>query len=54
MIVTWFTAVYSGHHYIIDAIAGIATAIVVYWIAENIVFKQKTVQKYLQQYAAVL
>lgn len=54
MIGTWFTAVYSGHHYIIDAIAGIITAIVVYWIAENIIFKQKTVQKYLQQYVAVL
>jgi hypothetical protein len=48
---TWFTAVYSGHHYIIDAIAGIFTAIAVYLFAEKIFYKQPTIQKYLKIYA---
>ena len=35
----WWTAVYSGHHYIIDVTLGILTSIVGILLMENVVFK---------------
>lgn len=36
----WWTAVYSGHHYIIDVTLGILTALIGVWLMEKVVFKK--------------
>ena len=36
----WWTAVYSGHHYIIDVLLGIMTAIIGILLMEKVVFKR--------------
>ena len=36
----WWTAVYSGHHYIIDVTLGILTALIGVLLMEKVVFKK--------------
>ena len=48
----WWTAVYSGHHYIIDVMLGIATTIVGIVLLEKVLLRLPTLQKGLQSYIA--
>ena len=47
-----WTAVYSGHHYIIDVMLGIATTIVGIVLLEKVLLRLPTLQKGLQSYIA--
>lgn len=47
----WTTAVYTSHHYMIDVIAGILTALVGYAIFEWILMRIPAVQRFMQRYA---
>ena len=40
----WFTAVYTGHHYVIDVLLGIAVAIVGIFVLEKFIFRIPTVK----------
>ncbi|MCO6024369.1 phosphatase PAP2 family protein [Prevotella cerevisiae] len=44
----WFTAVYAGHHYIIDVILGILTAIVGLLITELGIYRIPPLRRFLQ------
>ena len=41
----WFSAIYSNHHYIVDVIAGIATALIAYFLFTGVLLKTKPVIK---------
>ena len=47
----WFSAVYSGHHYVIDLIAGGACAIVGVSFFEKIITKNKTINSWIENYS---
>lgn len=47
----WFTAVYSGHHYIIDVLLGIATAILGLLLLERLIYPWSQMQSWLRRYA---
>lgn len=42
----WFSAVYSGHHYVIDVILGVATTIVGILLFEKVIMRLALVKKY--------
>ncbi len=46
----WWTAVYSGHHYIIDVLLGIATTIIGILILETLVHYIPTLQNAINKY----
>ena len=46
----WFTAVYTGHHYVIDVLLGIAVAIVGIFVLEKFIFRIPTVKHGLERY----
>ena len=46
----WFTAVYSGHHYIIDVVLGILTAVIGLWLLEKVLFKIPAIKSLLNRY----
>lgn len=48
----WFTAVYTSHHYIIDVLAGIATALVGYIIFEYVLMRLGFFARFINRYAA--
>lgn len=50
MVGIWFSAVYSGHHYITDAILGVLCAIVGITIFQAILLKIKFVNKFMTNY----
>lgn len=50
----WFTAVYSGHHYIIDVILGALCACVGIAIFELVLMKVPTYKRFMQQYTAYI
>ncbi len=50
---TWFAAVYSQHHYIIDAILGIFCAVLAFLIVKTLI-KNSTFKKFQQSYIAQL
>lgn len=45
----WFTAVYAGHHYIIDVILGILTAIIGLLITELVIYRIPKVRNFLEK-----
>lgn len=47
----WWTAVYSGHHYVIDVLLGIATAIVGLLLLERLIYRIPAVERWLDRYA---
>ncbi len=49
MLGIWFSAVYSGHHYIIDVMAGIVVALVGIFLCEQI-FKTAPSQKFINNF----
>lgn len=46
----WFTAVYTGHHYVIDVLLGIAVAIVGIFVSEKFIFRLPAVKHGLERY----
>ena len=50
----WWTAVYSGHHYIIDVLLGIATTIVGIAVLERLVFKTYVGSRLLDKYISLI
>ena len=46
----WWTAVYSCHHYIIDVLLGIATAIVGVVVFEQILMRWQLFRQFIQRY----
>lgn len=50
----WWTAVYTGHHYIIDVLLGIATTIVGIAVLEKVLFRCPAIQRLLQRYIAAI
>lgn len=50
----WWTAVYTGHHYIIDVLLGIATTIVGIAVLEKVLFRCHAIQRLLQRYIAAI
>lgn len=50
----WFTAVYSCHHYIIDVLLGIVTALLGVWLFERVVLRLPIVQRLMQRYTAYI
>lgn len=46
----WWTAVYSGHHYIIDVLLGILTAVLGIVILEKVLFKIKCIARGMAAY----
>lgn len=47
----WFTAVYTSHHYILDVLGGVATAIAGYVIFEYVLMKIKPFAVFVGRYA---
>jgi membrane-associated phospholipid phosphatase len=50
----WFTAVYAGHHYILDVLAGITCAILGISLFNLLATRSKTVIAWLDKYEAVI
>ncbi|WP_345947930.1 phosphatase PAP2 family protein [Mucilaginibacter sp. PAMB04274] len=50
----WFSAVYTSHHYVLDVLAGIATAAIGIALFRLIVAKSKTISGWLDRYEAIL
>ena len=50
----WWTAVYSGHHYIIDVLLGIATTLVGIALLELLVFKTRVAGRWLDKYVSLI
>ena len=50
----WFTAVYSSHHYCIDVILGILTALLAYWMFEYLLMRIPSFRRFLARYAAYI
>lgn len=50
MIGIWFTAVYTGHHYVIDAILGASCALIGIFVFEYILMKIPPVKKGIEHY----
>ena len=48
----WWTAVYSGHHYIIDVLLGIATTVIGILLLEKVLLRLPALKKGLQKYIA--
>ena len=46
----WWTAVYSGHHYIIDVLLGIATTVIGIVLLEKVLLRLPALKKGLQKY----
>lgn len=50
----WFTAIYSGHHYVIDVLLGILTCFAGIGILEFVLLKIPTVQQFMKQYVQLI
>lgn len=50
----WFSAVYSGHHYVMDVLAGISCALTGLFLFERVLLKRSWFRKFLLQYGKVI
>lgn len=50
----WISAVYTSHHYVLDVLAGIATASIGIWLFNAGLLKNKTIKKFLDRYHEVI
>jgi hypothetical protein len=50
----WFTAVYSAHHYIIDAILGASCSVLGIFIFEKMLMKWGAFHRFIQKYTAYI
>ena len=46
----WFTAIYSAHHYVIDAILGAGCAVLGIFLFEKVLLKWPAFSRFIQQY----
>ena len=54
MLGIWFTAVYASHHYILDVLAGIATAFAGIFLFQFLVSKVNFVKSFIDGYERVI
>ncbi len=54
MVGIWFSAVYSGHHYILDVMAGITCAVLGLFLFEKVLLKQSRFWVFLIRYARAI
>jgi membrane-associated phospholipid phosphatase len=52
MLGIWFTAVYSAHHYIIDAILGAGCALLGIFLFEKVLLRWKPFSRFIDRYTA--
>jgi membrane-associated phospholipid phosphatase len=50
----WFTAVYSGHHYIIDVLLGIFTALAGILLLECVLFHIPMINQLMKKYLSII
>ena len=50
----WFSAVYSGHHYVMDVIAGVLCAVTGLFIFQKILLRQARFRNFLLRYRAAI
>jgi len=50
----WFTAIYTSHHYVIDVLLGILTAIVGYTLFEHLLTRIPAIRRFLNSYTAYI
>lgn len=48
----WWTAVYTGHHYVIDVLLGIATTVIGIALLEKLLLRMPAVKRGLEKYTA--
>ena len=51
MVGIWWTAIYSGHHYIIDVTLGIGCALLGIFVFEKCLMRWGAFRRYLEQYS---
>lgn len=51
---TWFSAVYSGHHYILDVLGGISCAVTGLFLFEKLLLKTKGFNTFLRRYEKLI
>lgn len=54
MLGIWFSAVYSGHHYAIDVIAGILCAMAGLFVFQKLLLKCEAIQKWIGRYLILI
>ncbi|PBQ32818.1 PA-phosphatase [Sphingobacteriaceae bacterium] len=54
MMGTWFSAVYTGHHYVLDVLAGIACALTGLLLFEKLLLKTKWFNSFLNKYKTLI
>jgi len=54
MVGTWFSAVYTGHHYILDVLAGISCALIGLFLFEKVLLKTKAFNAFLLRYKTLI
>ncbi len=54
MLSTWFAAVYTNHHYTIDVIAGIGTAILVILVYDQLLLRSRVFNKWMGRYGQIV
>jgi hypothetical protein len=54
MLGIWFSAVYSGHHYVLDVLAGITCALTGLLLFDRVLLKQNWFRKFLFQYGKLI
>ncbi len=54
MIGIWFSAVYTGHHYILDVLAGIVCALTGLFIFDKILLKSSAFKRFLFKYKTII
>jgi membrane-associated phospholipid phosphatase len=54
MIGIWFSAVYSGHHYVTDVIMGVACAVIGILIFQKVLLKIKFVDNWIEKYKNII
>lgn len=52
MVGIWFTAVYSGHHYLIDVLLGILCALVGILLFEQVLMRWPAFRRFMERYTA--
>lgn len=50
----WFAAVYTGHHYVLDVLAGITVAVIGILLWEKVLMRSKGFKKFLGAYQALV
>ncbi|MDN5286048.1 MAG: inositol phosphorylceramide synthase [Mucilaginibacter sp.] len=54
MLGIWFTAVYASHHYVLDVLAGISTAVLGIYLFNQLIKRSKVFQGFIDRYEQVI